>query len=405
MVYRSGDQRLMVSTGVSVNPKFWNDSSHRVMSRAIYPEFAQINAQLDAYESTFRELLLELTAQYRTLESIPFTVLKNEFLVRVGKVGNDGTPEGGSEDVRSIPTLAEYIHQLIQKRLDQPHKYKPSSLKVYSSLASNLDRYTKKVSPLMTDVDRLFVEGFQNYLVSQKKGINYINKQWSALKVVFKEAREEGIDVQVNTQHSSLIVPRKPVDNIYLTEAEIQSLVDCKLENVPKLARVRDLFVVGCYTGLRFSDLIQLSDSSIEITPVGKILNVVTQKTNTRVKIPLKPLVYAILKRNVFHFRKISNQKANEYLKLICQRAGIHKPVTYRQYPGGKVLEVTEPKWKLVSFHTARRSFATNAYKAGIPMLNIMKITGHRKPSTFMEYIKFDEEENAQIMASNPLFE
>ncbi|MEZ5029866.1 MAG: tyrosine-type recombinase/integrase [Saprospiraceae bacterium] len=375
------------------------------MSRAIYPEFAQINAQLDAYESTFRELLLELTAQYRTLESIPFTVLKNEFLVRVGKVGNDGTPEGGSEDVRSIPTLAEYIHQLIQKRLDQPHKYKPSSLKVYSSLASNLDRYTKKVSPLMTDVDRLFVEGFQNYLVSQKKGINYINKQWSALKVVFKEAREEGIDVQVNTQHSSLIVPRKPVDNIYLTEAEIQSLVDCKLENVPKLARVRDLFVVGCYTGLRFSDLIQLSDSSIEITPVGKILNVVTQKTNTRVKIPLKPLVYAILKRNVFHFRKISNQKANEYLKLICQRAGIHKPVTYRQYPGGKVLEVTEPKWKLVSFHTARRSFATNAYKAGIPMLNIMKITGHRKPSTFMEYIKFDEEENAQIMASNPLFE
>jgi len=134
------------------------------------------------------------------------------------------------------------------------------------------------------------------------------------------------------------------------------------------------------------------------------ILNVVAGKTNTRIKIPLKPLVYEILKKHGFSFGKISNQKANDYIKSVCQRAGLKKMVTLRSYPGGKVVKNTEPKWKLVSFHTARRSFATNAYQAGIPMLNIMKITGHKKPSTFMEYIKFDEEENANLLLRSPLF-
>ena len=406
MIYRMGDKRLMVSTGTSVLVRYWNERTQRVKSRAEYPEFAQINAQLDAYESYFNDLLLELTAQYRTRENIPMYLLRQEFLSRVGRESNEGKDGNDGEEIKGdeVPKLGTFIQEMVRKRLNQPHKFKASSIKVYTSLLSNLNKYTKGATPLLTDVDRGFIEGFQRYLVAERKGINYINKQWVALKVVLKEARYQGIDAPVDMNHRSLTVPRKPVDNIYLNEEEIALLLTCQLDAVPSLSRVRDIFIVGCYTGLRFGDLLQLSSRNIESTPTGMILNVVAGKTNTRIKIPLKPLVYEILKKHGFSFGKISNQKANDYIKSVCQRAGLKKMVTLRSYPGGKVVENTEPKWKLVSFHTARRSFATNAYQAGIPMLNIMKITGHKKPSTFLEYIKFDEEENANLLLRSPLF-
>lgn len=71
---------------------------------------------------------------------------------------------------------------------------------------------------------------------------------------------------------------------------------------------------------------------------------------------------------------------------------------------GGKNVEKTYPKYKLVSSHTARRSFATNAYKAGVPTIAIMKITGHTKESTFLKYIKVSAQENAEMLSNHPFF-
>lgn len=53
---------------------------------------------------------------------------------------------------------------------------------------------------------------------------------------------------------------------------------------------------------------------------------------------------------------------------------------------------------------TARRSFATNAYKAGVPTIAIMKITGHRLESTFLKYIRVSAKENAEILSNHPFF-
>ena len=62
------------------------------------------------------------------------------------------------------------------------------------------------------------------------------------------------------------------------------------------------------------------------------------------------------------------------------------------------------PKYQLVSSHTARRSFATNAYKSGVPTIAIMKITGHTKESTFLKYIKVSAQENADMLSRHPFF-
>jgi integrase len=50
----------------------------------------------------------------------------------------------------------------------------------------------------------------------------------------------------------------------------------------------------------------------------------------------------------------------------------------------------------LVCTHTARRSFATNNYKKGIPANILMKITGHKTERSFYTYIRETPKENAQ---------
>ena len=99
-----------------------------------------------------------------------------------------------------------------------------------------------------------------------------------------------------------------------------------------------------------------------------------------------------------------ANQHLNREIKHIAKAAGIKGSIVLTRTQGGKKVSTTYQKWELVTTHTARRSFATNLYKAGIPAINIMKITGHRNVGTFMKYIKIDAEENAELLSKHKLF-
>ena len=58
-------------------------------------------------------------------------------------------------------------------------------------------------------------------------------------------------------------------------------------------------------------------------------------------------------------------------------------------------------KYERISSHTARRSFATNMYKRGYPIYYLMQIIGHKKESTFLNYIKVTNEEAVKIITMN----
>ncbi len=176
----------------------------------------------------------------------------------------------------------------------------------------------------------------------------------------------------------------------------------------PRLDRVLDLFLIGCYTGLRFSDYTQLRPANI--TYGGTILSVTTQKTRSRVAIPLNANVLAILAK---YDRgdgpgvlppAMSNQKFNAYLKELAQKAGFTTDVERTRTQGGQKSTLTASKWELVTTHTARRSFATNAFLAGVPTVSIMKITGHVSETQFMKYIKITAEQNALLLLHHPHF-
>lgn len=168
-------------------------------------------------------------------------------------------------------------------------------------------------------------------------------------------------------------------------------LEELDLSSNPRLDRVRDMFLMGCYTDLKFSDLSQLK---IENLQKGKrVIKVRTQKSDETVVIPIGNIVNRLVYKYEGHFPGISIDKMNEYLKELGKLAGFTAPVEIIYTKGGE-REVLK-KWELITVLTARRSFAMNTYLQSVPTISIMKITGHRTEKSFLQYIEISQEDNA----------
>ena len=191
-------------------------------------------------------------------------------------------------------------------------------------------------------------------------------------------------------------------EHIFMDEADLNAIRDLDLSAELRLERTRDVFLVGAWTGLRFGDWAELSAAHID----GERIRIRTTKTGQAVVIPMHPVVNAIVRRYHGQFpRPFSNQKLNAYIKEVVRRVPHFSAtcVTTSTKGGQKVSTVT-PKWKLVSSHTARRSFASNLYRAGISARTIMTITGHRSERAFLRYICLDGDQHADIIAGSDLF-
>lgn len=174
------------------------------------------------------------------------------------------------------------------------------------------------------------------------------------------------------------------------------------LKNLSREAKVvRDIFITGCVTGLRFSDYSRLLCENIE----GNLIRINTTKTKVEVKIPLHWMINEVLERNNGEFPKIKSQQAfNKMLKRICKKAGITDVILIERTVAGKLMKKKYRKYELIASHTARRSFATNLYLEGIPAAKIMLITGHKTEMSFFRYIRIDKEHNAKELADHPYF-
>ena len=218
------------------------------------------------------------------------------------------------------------------------------------------------------------------------------------------EAAERGLHTNLAHKKRKFKSLNEEADTIYLSLEEIKKIENTDLSESPRLDKVRDLFLIGCYTGLRFSDFTKIKPENIQ---TGKpILKYRTQKTGERVYIPIHPTAMKIFDK---HNRKLpkayQNQVMNRYLKELAELAGINDLTETTITRAGILEKSKKPKFKLVTTHTARRSFATNAYLSGIPSIAIMKITGHKSEKSFLKYIRVTKQQNADLLLNHPFFQ
>lgn len=164
---------------------------------------------------------------------------------------------------------------------------------------------------------------------------------------------------------------------------------------------IKDYFIIGCLTALRFSDYSRLKPQNF----IRNKIVIKTQKTNTPVQIPIHPLVREIIQK---YGKQLppppSIQHFNRELKKIGKKIGFTKKILYERQIGLTRVSKLVPKYQFISSHTARRSAATNMYIAGIMPFRIMLITGHKTEKSFFRYIRITREENVKVLARHKFF-
>lgn len=310
-----------------------------------------------------------------------------------------------------FPSFMEYYISLCKDGVilnGKGAKLVPGTIRNYLSTHSAIKRYcaSRRVKLRLDGVTVDFYNDFIKYLndathARGKYKPNVIGKFIKNIKVMIRYAYENNYTTNDDFKRKEFKAYKENVETIYLTKEELQKLYELELPE--NQAQVRDSFLVSCYTGLRYSDIARLEKKHLNFD--NGMITIMTQKTNTLVVIPMHPIVEAIFRKYGNQPPKIQcNQSTNRLLKKLCRLAEITNFVSVIETKGGVRQEVTYEKCEMVTSHTARRSFATNAYKAGVPSLSIMQITGHTTESSFMRYIRISKEENAIALQEHAFF-
>jgi integrase len=186
---------------------------------------------------------------------------------------------------------------------------------------------------------------------------------------------------------------REETDSIYLTESELLELMAINQFNSVVEEQVRDVFVLGCFTGMRFSDYSTLDTKAIR----NNRLEFVQKKTGNKVTIPIHPTVRQILEKYNYELPEVpANNEFNRIIKLVGEKLpSLHvsfvKQITYKR----ERKQVKMMKYEFLQTHTARRSFCSNEYLRGTDPMVIMAISGHKSHKSFMRYIKVSGEQFA----------
>ncbi len=206
----------------------------------------------------------------------------------------------------------------------------------------------------------------------------------------------------VDNTYDEIDLREEPTNAVFLSMNEITRIYYYKFEKQDKRKakeRIRDLFVIGCLTALRYSDYSTLTKDNLQNGYIVKR----TKKTNVDVKVPAHDYVKEIFaKYNGNIPSGLCIQYVNKYLKVIMKEIGLNEPITFSYTKGGKLVTVTREKWELISSHTARRSAATNMYLTGrMKTFEIMKLTGHKTEQNFFRYIRLTSEDTARAISGD----
>lgn len=306
----------------------------------------------------------------------------------------------------------QFVESFIEERKDSinPKTSKPYSkhqVKYYKVTLDKIKEYAKNKRIRNFDYENINLEfhrDFTKFLRQQNYSTNYIGNHIKIIKLFLNESRERGFHNSTEHTKKNFTKPSEITDKIYLTVEELEQIEKTDLSKDKRLDNVRDLLIVGAWTGLRFNDFTNISRKDIHLdTEEGDYIEIKTSKTGRTVVIPILPMVRRVIDK--YHGktanslpRPISNQRFNDYVKEVGKVSGIDDPISLSITKGGLSVTQMMPKYEAMSSHCCRRSFATNAYQMGVPTLTIREITGHNSEGAFLRYIRATPKEHANKM-------
>jgi site-specific recombinase XerD len=353
-------KRFEFSTNKYINPDKWSSEGNKV--KGTTEEARTINSHLDYLKNQVLEAEKKLFKKEISLNS---ENLKNELF-------------GLSEIKRMLVPIFQDHNNKIKELVGKA--YASGTLERYETSLNhtiNFLQWKYKISDIdITKIDHAFITDYEFWLRSVRNcanntAVKYIKNFNKIIKICLAN---DWLDKNPFANYKSKV---KEVERVYLTEAEIQSIIEKEFKT-ERLSLVRDIFLFSCFTGLAYIDVKNLTKSHIGLGIDGeKWIFTHRQKTESASKIPILPITQMIIDKYENHpqcnnedklLPILSNQKMNEYLKEIAGICGIEKELT---------------------FHIARHTFATTVTLTnGVPIESVSKMLGHKNLRTTQHYAK-----------------
>ena len=375
-------RRTLISTGYSIKPVHWDDKK-KWIKRAC-PQFEEIDVVLTKITSKLGEILIH-AVDNGIDPTVDFVLLELE---------KNKKYEQRSNQVKLFDVLEQYIEE-------KKTVVSPDQIKDYKTLRKHLTNFKEYSTQPITfrNLNLKFYTEFMDYLFYKavkpdgKVGLvtNSAGKVIRLLKGFVHYQIAKGIIPNIDLKNFKVV--EEETDAIYLNEKELAAIYKLDLSDDLELEQIRDVFIVGCFTGLRYSDLSTLNSEHID--SINGNINIKQRKVHKAVVIPLIDYVPDILKKYDYELPKVSSYRFNERVKELGKKIKLYQKVEVVLKKGNvRVTEVLD-KWEMISSHTCRRSFCTNMYLSGFPAEELKRISGHKSPAAFMRYIKVDNQQAA----------
>ena len=356
--------RFKKSTGIRVDANKWDAKNHKAVSNLVKYKDKFVNIELNICLSRLHSAIDDITRNGGGINRL--YELYDEKMT-------------GKRTIRAagnlfMPYFKEYYETL---KLDGH-----STALSYQTTYRRLEKFLGTKTPTFTEIDLKFYRDFGRWLeITGGLAKNSINGQWKNIKHIMRISREDKL--HNSTDFEKFRRQKEDSDNIALTKEEVKKIINVTLDE--KLDKIRDWFLVQCYTGVAYVDITKINYSNIS----DKLLSFRREKTDTKCYVPVHPKVAEILAKYEGELPTIiSNQKYNKYLKEMAVAAKITGKFSSRITKGGKTVNSKRDRAQEVCSHTGRRTFATQLVREGAPVYLIMNMTGHTKLESFDSYIK-----------------
>lgn len=386
-------QRFRFGTGVAMSPKHWNAPKQepRATSPTVNVDRRRLNAILEFVRTLFDST--KFGDRGHVVTQTDLAEFKQSIVAFL-------SPPPAQQPIAGSTNFEQDFNRFIdtytlRSKSGMITTQRPSirTLQLYKrTLSSLLEWSVFEKRPLEYDsIDEDFYGSYCNWLakhvgLTDASAGNHIK----VLKTFMKWARLKALHNTLT--YETFYRDKRTGDTIALTVDELRRFRDLDLSHAPRLARTRDIFLLQCYTGMRYGDLIQLEPRHFDDS-IG-LIQYVSEKTDTACIVPITQPLRRLLERypsRIIEFP--SDVKQNKYIKEVAALVSMDQSVSVSHYISGKRREQLSPRHQLVTTQVARRTYVTTSLRFGVPEAVINAVTGHAA-STIQQkhYVKFDND-------------
>ncbi len=377
------DETVLISTGQTILTKDWSKKHRRPINQS-----SPVALAIDKIKADIQKVRRLMDAQEKEITAYS---LRHEYNLQ-RKAKKDKQLSADKKEKAGSNTVSTLIYKYIQNGLTD---YQKSTAKAVTESMNTFRDFLKREYPGLErrDLSLDIINEYATFLEVKKKlkdsthGKRMKHLRWFLKWIKFD--RSEISEVKIRTI--------KPGERniIHLTSDELSALEAVDVSFSIEQQKAKDMFLLGCYTGLRVSDLKRINPHRINNDSIELTL----QKNRTVVSIPLLSHTKQILERYDYHAPRIPEQHVNEHIKPVCEKAGITTKIFFKSKRKGQLIETLHPKYKLITTHSAGKTFISLAgQRWNLTPTDIAAIVGKDIKTILGYYLKPDAQLAKQKM-------